>query len=112
MIRNTFAFLEGIGKTREQGLWRQGVENWNDFLQVQKVKGISKERKKDLDVEVEQAKQRLISNDERYFHYAIPFGEQWRLYEHFKDDAVYLDIETNGYYGNITMVGLFDGIEN
>ena len=37
----------------------------------------------------------------------------WRLYDFFKDETVFLDIETSGLsiYDNITVIGLFDGIE-
>ena len=37
----------------------------------------------------------------------------WRLYEFFKEDAVFLDIETTGLSKNsydITVFGLYDGI--
>ena len=36
----------------------------------------------------------------------------WRLYDFFKEDSVFLDIETSGLssYDNITVVGLFDGL--
>ena len=42
----------------------------------------------------------------------LPLSEMWRLYDYFKNDAVYLDIETSGLgrYDTITMIGLFDGI--
>ena len=41
----------------------------------------------------------------------MDFYHQWRLYDEFKGEAVYLDIETNGYYSGITVVGLSDGVD-
>src|SRR5690606_10514119 len=41
----------------------------------------------------------------------LPDSEHWRLYDQFKDEAVYLDIETNGYRNGITIIGLSDGVD-
>lgn len=43
----------------------------------------------------------------------MPKSEYWRLYDFFKEDAVFLDIETTGLdpkNNDITLIGLFDGI--
>jgi uncharacterized protein len=55
------------------------------------------------------AKTRLLENDSAWFGRIVPSQHHWRLYDRFKDEAVFLDIETDGYYGSITVVGLFDG---
>ena len=50
----------------------------------------------------------------RQFYDALPKCESWRIYDEFRDNAVFLDIETTGlspYYDRITIVGLFDGKE-
>ena len=43
----------------------------------------------------------------------MQLSEQWRLYEFFKEECVYLDIETNGIaeHAYITVIGLFDGYD-
>ena len=41
----------------------------------------------------------------------MPKNQHWRLYDTFVKDSCYLDIETDGYYGNITVVGIYDGKE-
>ena len=46
-----------------------------------------------------------------FFAEKFPFSQQWRLWNQFRDDAVFLDIETSGYYGDITVIGLYDGRE-
>ena len=43
----------------------------------------------------------------------MPQSEMWRLYDFFKEDAVFLDIETTGLSksnDDITVFGLYDGI--
>jgi len=53
----------------------------------------------------------LRNDNASFFTNTLPFSDQWRLYDQFKDEAVYLDIETNGYYSGITVVGLSDGVD-
>jgi hypothetical protein len=51
-------------------------------------------------------------NNIRFFEDRLPSADLWRLFDAFKDRAVYLDIETsNGYEGvdEITVIGLYDG---
>jgi len=70
-------------------------------------------RKKYYDRKLDEAKKHLYDFNSSYFAGKLPMTETWRLYDFFKEDAVFLDIETNGlsYDNYITMVGLFDGIE-
>jgi len=42
MLTRTFLFLERIGYRREKKLWQQGISNWKDFLNREKIKGISR----------------------------------------------------------------------
>lgn len=113
MISNTFLFLEGINKKLEQNIWKQGIFNWNSFLNKNKIKGVSKKRKSYYDRKLIQAQKALYNFDSNYFTNKLPLSECWRLYDFFKEDTVFLDIETTGLrsYDDITVVGLFDGIE-
>ena len=48
----------------------------------------------------------------RFFRDRLPVAALWRVYEDFKKSAVYLDIETSGYYhgiDEITVIGIYDG---
>ena len=113
MIRHSFIFLEGIGKQQEENLWEQGIKTWDDFLNAGKIKGISPWRKAYYDRKLKEAKQNLYNLNPHYFYEKVPLNEQWRLYEFFKDEAIYLDIETSGIaeYSYITVLGLFDGAD-
>jgi len=42
------------------------------------------------------AREALYNFNSQYFLDILPQSENWRLYEFFKDEAVFLDIETTG----------------
>ncbi|MBD3303906.1 hypothetical protein GF343_02080 [Candidatus Woesearchaeota archaeon] len=106
MIRESFIFLDKISHKTEQNIWKQGVSCWNDFLKAEKIKGISKKRKEKFDLQLLEARQKLLKDAAEYFASLLPSGEHWRLYEQFKDETIFLDIE-----GNVSVIGLFDGYE-
>lgn len=109
MIRNSFIFLDRIGNRLEKRIWESGIENWDHFLEAGKIGGIGM-RKCLYDMQIRKARESLYSMNSSYFKRILPSSETWRLYPFFKEDAVFLDIETAGYYGYITVIGLFDGV--
>ncbi len=109
MIRNTFLFLPKVGLATEQKIWGQGIPDWQAFVEAKGIKGFSAERKERANVKIREFRNELWNENLNYLSKNLPLSEQWRLYEHFRDEAVFLDIETNGYYGAITVVGLYDG---
>lgn len=106
MIRESFIFLDKISHKTEKNIWKQGIKNWNDFIAASKIKGISKKRKEKFNLQLLEARQRLLQDDTEYFASLFPSNEHWRLYQQFKDEAIFLDIE-----GNISVIGMFDGYE-
>ena len=107
MIKNSFIFLEKVGKRKEKSIWQQGIKDWQDFLQVDNIKGISKGKKPYYDRKINEAQQALLNDDSAYFVGKLPPIEMWRLYSHFKDECGYLDIEIEGY-GKVILVGISD----
>lgn len=103
--------LPGVQKVTERRFWEQGVQSWDDFIGTSKVKGVGRARKERFDSALCRAKRHHREGNARFFSYAFPFSEQWRLFDEFKEDAVYLDIETDGYRNGITVIGLSDGID-
>ena len=112
MIRNSYLFLEKINKKTEQNIWNQGIKDWSEFLNTKYIKGISKQRKLYYDRQILKARAALYSQNSTHFINLLPSTETWRLYNYFKEDAVFLDIETTGLSSHdyITVVGLYDGI--
>lgn len=111
MIRKSFIFLDGIDYQREKNIWQQGINDWDDFLENKQIKGMSRGRKSFHNRKIFEAKKELYSENSKYFSNILPSSEHWRLYDFFKEDAVFLDIETTSYQGPITIVGLYDGYE-
>lgn len=110
MIERSFVFLEGVGRKTEEKLWKADVKDWNEFLNREKIKGLSKTRKYYYDRQLMQAKKALQKQDLSFFLHKLPLKEHWRLYELFKSECVFLDIEVDGK-GKITVMTLFDGFE-
>lgn len=112
MIRNTFTILDGIGQKLERRLWREGVLTWEDFLDTNPL-FISPQRKEVFDETLESAFTELNDGNAEYFASAVKRYEHWRLFDVFKNDAVCLDIETNGLPPNsggyVTLVGMYNG---
>ncbi|HIH37709.1 ribonuclease H-like domain-containing protein [Candidatus Woesearchaeota archaeon] len=112
MIQHTFQFLDGIGPGKEARIKAQGIGHWDDFLAVESIDGVQDGKKPYFDRKVKEAKQHLHSGNTSFFSQVLPKQEHWRLYNHFKEDAVFLDIETTGlsWRDEVTVVGLYDGI--
>lgn len=115
MIRNTFCTLDGVGEKTERRIWQEGLLTWGDFLNASKVLGFGTERKRLFDESLFLDRSALEARDAAYFRRRVKIREHWRLFEFFRDNAVCLDIETNGYQpqagGYVTLVGLYDGYD-
>ncbi|HLD42729.1 MAG TPA: ribonuclease H-like domain-containing protein [Candidatus Nanoarchaeia archaeon] len=111
MLESSFIILEGISYRKEQRLWEQGIRSWNDFIAADAIPGISSRSKSFYNRKLAEAKQQLAAENAGYFCDILPSSQAWRLYERFKDDAVFLDIETTGLSRQdmLTVVGLYDG---
>ena len=113
MITNSFIFLEKVGEKAEKNLWSSGIHGWDSFLKADSIKGISHPRKLYYDRKIHDARKALFNADSCFFNGCLPKSENWRLYDFFREDAVFLDIETTGlsrYDDDITVFGLYDGL--
>jgi hypothetical protein len=115
MIRNTFSLLNGIGEKLERRLWKRDILTWDNFCSSPDIEGISPERKRVYDNQLQQSSIELSIGNAEYFARTMKRREHWRLFDIFRDGAVCLDIETNGYQsgygGYVTVVGLYDGFD-
>lgn len=115
MILNTFSILHGIGNKLEKRLWRNGILTWTDFLQKSDVHFINPFKKHIFDNYLSLALRELSYRNASFFAKTLKRTEHWRLFDIFKEEAVCLDIETNGLMpengGYITMIGIYDGFD-
>jgi uncharacterized protein YprB with RNaseH-like and TPR domain len=111
LLEHTFVHIQGIGEKTEKRLWQDGLLTWDLFLNAGKpVFG----RERDAFIRRELEKSLKHIHDIRFFEDRFPSEHMWRLYNHFKHSAVFLDIETSGGYmgtDDITVIGLYDGAE-
>jgi uncharacterized protein YprB with RNaseH-like and TPR domain len=111
MIKNSFIFLDKISHRSEKKIWEQKIHTWDHFLEAREIQGIGKTRKIFYDQQIHYAKTAITDDNAQALSALFPKQEHWRLYDLFKSQACFLDIETSGYYGDITVVGIYDGRE-
>jgi len=111
MLRESFIFLDGIGAERERQLWQQGIDSWDSFLSAPSIDGVSPRIKIGHDAAIRRAQRAMQEKDHQHFARLLPLPETYRLFNDFKDDVCYLDIETSGMYGDVTVVGVYDGYD-
>ena len=93
-LEHSFLPVEGVGETRERRLWEAGIERWDLFDPESAPLGPATAEQ--IMLFLEEADDRLRAADTRFFADRLPSAETWRLYEDFRDETVYFDIETTG----------------
>ena len=109
LLEHTFIHIQGIGSKTEQRLWTSGIQTWHQFLKYDQTI-FSPAR--DALIRRELKASLVHLEDIRFFRDRLPSAEIWRVFDAFKDRAVYLDIETSGGFQDldeITVIGLYDG---
>ena len=91
-VENSFIPVRGVGEKTEQALWERGVYTWDDFDGT--VPGPAPAER--VESFIGTARERLDDGDAQFFGEQFPSGSQWRLYENFREETCFLDIETTG----------------
>ena len=91
-IENSYIPVQGVGEQTERSLWEAGATHWVDF-ERDLVGEVTGER---IESFIETAEPRLEQSDATFFADRFPSNERWRLYENFREDTLFLDIETTG----------------
>ena len=97
MIKNTFHIFKGISKEKEEELWNTGIKDWNDFLKIDTIKGISYDKKKNYDMQIKKAIMKLEDEEHDYFINVLPIKLHYRYYPMIRDELIYIDIESYGH---------------
>ena len=109
MLKRTFIHIPGIGPKTENVLWKRGIHTWEDFLGSD-APLFSPGRDAYIRDYLNRSKRH--DADIGFFSDRLPSAEMWRLFDQFRERAVYLDIETSGGYDGpdeITVIGIYDG---
>lgn len=106
-IENSFIPVDGVGETTERRLWEAGITTWDDFGRDVSVPGLGSTTASRIESFIAEASARLDDGDASYFDECFPSRERWRLYENFRADTCFFDIETTGldeYSSTVTTV--------
>ncbi len=105
----SFIFLDRVSRATERKLWENGVSDWNSFRERERIRGIGTSRKTFYELKIKEFEGLLEEKDHHALAALLPKNEHWRLYHLFSDDCLYVDIETAERYGDITVLGAWDG---
>ncbi|MFB6170791.1 MAG: ribonuclease H-like domain-containing protein [Haloarculaceae archaeon] len=110
MLERSFIPVRGVGEKTERTLWNAGVTHWDDFA-GEAVGPTTAER---IEAFIAEARDHLAAGDARFFGEAFPSNSRWRLYDSFREDACFFDIETTGldkHANDVTTVSFHRGGE-
>ena len=112
MLDHTFCHIPGIGLKTEKKLWEAGITAWDDWSESLPIRVSALTRQEGHRL-LEQSRQALQDEDAQFFADALSSTEPWRLFPHFRNTTVYLDIETTGLGegAEVTTIALYDGHE-
>ncbi len=107
-LENTYIGVEGVGEATERKLWESGARTWSEF-----DPGLCGSTTADrIEAFIDRARPRLSEGDSDFFDRVLPSSECWRLYENFREEACFFDIETTGLnhtYDEVTCVSVHRG---
>ena len=107
-LENTYIGVDGVGETTERELWESGARTWSEFDPT--LCGPTTADR--IESFIERARPRLAEDDSTFFERALPKSERWRLYENFRKEACFFDIETTGLdheHNDVTCVSAHRG---
>ena len=110
MLTNSYIHLPGIGAKTEKTMWDSGIKSWDEFREEPHRAGLPESKLRSILEGISISKEKLNARDHTYFANNLPSKEHWRAYREFRDDTIFLDIETTGlspYYNEITMIGIY-----
>ncbi|MCO8246275.1 MULTISPECIES: ribonuclease H-like domain-containing protein [unclassified Haladaptatus] len=99
-IENSFIPVRGVGEKTEQKLWRNGVTHWDEF-DPSHVGSATGDR---IESFIATASEHLDDGNSAFFASAFPSSESWRLYDNFRSNTCFFDIETTGlsHFSSVT----------
>jgi len=109
MLRNTFLHLPGVGETTERRLWERDLHTWEDLLTLPQDALPARVRDRAARALIEESMIRHDAAEWRYFEQCLPAVAKWRAFEALRHRTLYVDIETDGFANNITVIGVYDG---
>ncbi|MBW1635899.1 MAG: ribonuclease H-like domain-containing protein [Deltaproteobacteria bacterium] len=109
MLNHTFCHIDGVGLKTEKKLWQAGITTWDKWRSPAPVKlsgSLRAEITKTLGSSLH-----ALHSEPHFFSKRLSGSELWRIFPHYRNETVYLDIETTGLddFAEITTIALYDG---
>jgi hypothetical protein len=110
LLERTFIHVPGLGEETERALWRAGCHSWSSLLGGLESYSIGSADRQMAERVLRRSVEALEKREHWFFTNALGIREAWRAYPAFRDEAVYLDIETDGGRSgrSITTIGMWD----
>lgn len=112
MLDEAFLHLEGIGPKRLEEMKSLGIKNWDEILD--RISEVSKGERTRLKLKESLIQSKLAKEkqDLDYLTNVFHPRDKWRILDHFKNELSFFDIETDGMYNHITVIGCLHRGEN
>lgn len=94
-VENSFIAVDGVGERTERKLWEAGITDWDSFSQAGSLP-IGGSRHAAIESFIAEASDELDRRNVAYFADRLPSSSHWRLYENFRQNTCFFDIETTG----------------
>ena len=112
MIRCRFSVFSRVGTKYERLIWKAGVADWQQFLEIGEVPGLPATIYNSVCQQIHEWTEALQEGNTKFFTARLAAADHWQLYREFGNSVRYLDIETTGLFprcDEVTVVGVFDG---
>jgi len=113
MLFHTFCHIPSIGEKTERKIWQEGIHNWDDAITNPIFRKILPRSLSEHAYSlILRSFEKIEKKDIHFFNDRLHNLNRWRIYSHFLNQAVFLDIETSGLNppdDYITVITLFDG---
>ncbi|MBP9015716.1 MAG: ribonuclease H-like domain-containing protein [Candidatus Atribacteria bacterium] len=113
MLLQTFCHVPGVGEKIERKIWKEGITSWEEALNYPALeKIIPSPFSRSARSFLYRSLQKLEKGEARFFKEHLDSYNHWRLFPHFQNDIVFLDIETTGLNSSqdyVTAITTFDG---
>lgn len=94
-VENCFLAVDGVGERTERKLWKAGIPDWDAFSAAGSVP-VGTARSGAIESFIDDARAELDRRNAAFFADRLPSASRWRLYEEFRSDTCFFDIETTG----------------
>ena len=113
MLLQTFCHIPGVGEKIERRIWEEGITTWEEALGYPALEKIVPSKfSRSARSFLYRSLQKLEGGEARFFKEHLDTHDHWRLFPHFQNDTVFLDIETTGLnppQDYVTAITIFDG---